>query len=79
VLPLAATLVDDDVFVAFVEGFAAFGSCVAFFSSLAGFAALVYRNSSEEIGQAVNYGIAIGFVPGLALAADVVIEASTKL
>ena len=77
--PLAKTLVDNDVFYALVEGFAALGVMVTFFSGLGAFLALVYRNSTEEMGKAVNYGIAYGFIPGAILGVLVFYEAVTKI
>jgi hypothetical protein len=76
---LAKTLLDDDVFYAIVEGFAALGVMVTFFSGLGAFLALVYRNSTEEMGKAVNYGIAYGFIPGVILGTLVFYDAVTKI
>jgi hypothetical protein len=79
VLPLAATLVDNDVFVALVEGFAALGSIIAFYSSLLAFLSLIYRNADEDIGKAVNYGIAVGFIPGAVVGVAVFLSAANNV
>lgn len=76
---LGRTLLDDDVFYALVEGFAALGVMVTFFSGFGAFLALVYRNSTEDIGKAVNYGIAYGFLPGAILGFLVFYDAVTKI
>jgi hypothetical protein len=79
VFPLGATLVENDAFYAIVEGFAALGVMVTFFSGFAAFLALVYRDSAEDIGKAVNYGIAYGFIPGSILGVLVFYDAVTTI
>jgi hypothetical protein len=76
---VGASLLDQDVFVGLVEGFAVLGSVVGFVSGFAAFLALVSGDSIEAIGQAVNYGIAYGFVPGALLGSLVFVAAATNL
>jgi hypothetical protein len=75
--PLAASLIDEDVFIALVEGFAALGGICTFCSAYLAFLALVTGDSREHLGEAVNYGIAFGFVPGIIVGAAVFYSAAT--
>jgi hypothetical protein len=79
VLPLAASLVDDDIFVALVEGFAALGTVVTTYSAFLAFFALLLGDSNEKIGEAVNYGIAFGFVPGIMVGGAIFYSSVTTL
>jgi L-lactate permease len=57
-----------------LEAFGAIGLPVTGFSSFAAFVRTVERASSERLADAVNHGIAVGFVPGAALAAIVFVN-----
>jgi hypothetical protein len=62
---LASSLLGQQLFYALVEGFAALGSVMSVVSGFLAFFSLVEEGSSERIGEAVNYGIAYGFLPGV--------------
>jgi hypothetical protein len=59
-LPLAGSLVDQDVAMVLVEGFAALGSVVGVMSALSAFLALALGEPPEATGEAVNYGSRTG-------------------
>jgi len=63
----AASVVSTPIYVGLVEGFAALGAVVGVASASLAFLALITGRSIQEIGNAVNYGIAYGFLPGALL------------
>lgn len=54
-----------------LAAFASIGLPVTLLSSLFGFFQAIRRAPAERIGEAINYGVAAGLVPGLAIAAVV--------
>jgi hypothetical protein len=66
--------VRESLFMLSLAAFAAIGLPVTLFSSLYGFYHAVRRAPAERVGEAVNYGVACGFVPGIALAAVVLVN-----
>jgi hypothetical protein len=54
-----------------LEAFGAIGLPVTGFSSFAAFVRTIERAPSERLADAINRGMAAGFVPGAALAAIV--------
>lgn len=75
----ASSLVDNQIFVGMVEGFAAMASAIGVLSGFLAFLGLVSGDSNAEIGEAVNVGIAIGFIPGLVMAILVASAAGSTL
>jgi hypothetical protein len=57
-----------------LAAFASIGLPVTLISSLFGFVQTIRRAPAEQIGEAINYGVAIGLVPGIALAAVVLLN-----
>ena len=78
-LPAGFTLVDNDVYIAVVEGFATLGLIMAFYSGVLAFQALISNNTPEQIGHAANYGLAVGFAVGAILSSLVFISAMTNI
>ena len=66
--------VRDSLFSLSLAAFAAIGLPVTFCSSLYGLIRMLRRASSERVGEAINLGTAAGLVPGLLLAAVVLVN-----
>jgi hypothetical protein len=62
---------EDSIFRASLEAFAAIGVPTTFLSAFMGFMRTVRRESAERVGDGINYGLAVGFVPGAILATAV--------
>lgn len=75
----ATSVLDQKIFVGLVEGFAGLGSVVGVVSALCAFLGLVAGNSADDIGRGINYGVAVGFVPGLILGGFIFIAAANNL
>jgi hypothetical protein len=76
---LASTLLDPQLFYALVEGFAALGAVVASASGFLAFLTLIEGGTPEKIGEAVNYGIAYGFLPGMTFGTAIFVSAALTI
>jgi hypothetical protein len=65
--------VHDSLFEVSLAAFASIGLPVTLLSSLFGSFRAVQRAPAERVGEAINYGVAVGLVPGLAIAAVVLV------
>jgi hypothetical protein len=66
--------VHDSLFDLSLAAFASIGLPVTLFSSLFGLVRAIQRAPAERVGNAINYGMAIGLMPGIALAAVVLVK-----
>ena len=57
-----------------LAAFASIGLPVTLTSSLFGLVRTIRRAPAERVGEAINYGVALGLVPGVALAAVVLVN-----
>lgn len=57
-----------------LAAFASIGLPVTLTSSLFGFVQTIRRLPAERVGEAINYGISFGLVPGIALAVIVLVN-----
>jgi hypothetical protein len=65
--------VHGSLFEASLAAFAAIGLPVTFCSSLCGLIRTLQRASTERIGEAINLGASLGLLPGILLAAVVLV------
>jgi hypothetical protein len=65
--------VHDSLFDLSLAAFGSIGLPVTLLNSLFGFFRAIRRAPAERIGEAINYGVAAGLVPGLAIAAVVLV------
>jgi hypothetical protein len=66
--------VHDSLFEVSLAAFASIGLPVTLLSSLFGLVRAIRRAPAERVGEAINYGVAIGLIPGTALAAVVLVN-----
>jgi hypothetical protein len=57
-----------------LAAFASIGLPVTLMSSLFGFFQAIRRAPAERVGEAINYGVAFGLLPGIALAVFVLLN-----
>ena len=57
-----------------LAAFASIGLPVTLFSSFLGLVRVIRRAPAERVGEAINFGLAIGLVPGVAIATVVLVN-----
>ena len=66
--------VRESLFSVSLAAFASIGLPVTLFSPLFGLFRALQRAPAERVGVAINYGVAFGLVPGIALAVIVLVN-----